>query len=126
MADRIRLVQGDTRPQIVASLQTKLGTAIDCTGATVRMYFRAEGTTAVLATLNGTLLTGYLNADGTVTTTAPYNVAGAGGRASFNWPVGALNVAAGPYEGEIEITFADSTVQTVYDLVKFKVREDFS
>jgi hypothetical protein len=32
---------------------------------------------------------------------------------------------AGDYEGEIEITFADNQVQTVYDLLKFKVREDF-
>jgi len=32
---------------------------------------------------------------------------------------------AGDYEGEIQITFADTTVQTVYDLLKFKLREDF-
>mgnify|MGYP003345708111 CR=1 FL=1 len=32
---------------------------------------------------------------------------------------------AGDYEGEIEITFSDATVQTVYDVLKFKLREDF-
>jgi hypothetical protein len=36
-----------------------------------------------------------------------------------------LQGAPGDYEGEIEITFVDTTVQTVYDLLKFKVREDF-
>jgi hypothetical protein len=32
---------------------------------------------------------------------------------------------AGDYEGEIQITFVDGTIQTVYDLLKFKLREDF-
>jgi hypothetical protein len=32
---------------------------------------------------------------------------------------------AGDYEGEIQITFSDGTIQTVYDLLKFKLREDF-
>jgi hypothetical protein len=36
-----------------------------------------------------------------------------------------LDGAPGDYEGEIEITFADSTIQTVYDLLKFKLRQDF-
>jgi hypothetical protein len=31
----------------------------------------------------------------------------------------------GDYEGEIEITFPDGQIQTVYDPLKFKVREDF-
>ena len=32
---------------------------------------------------------------------------------------------AGDYEGEIEITFQDGQIQTVYDLLKFKLREEF-
>jgi len=33
---------------------------------------------------------------------------------------------AGDYEGEIQITFASGGgVQTVYDLLKFKMRQDF-
>lgn len=125
MADRIKLVQGDTRPQIVISLKNQLGEAIPCTGATVKLYFRAEGSTTVLQTIIGALLTGFVNDDGSINTAAPYNVAGAGGRASFNWPAGALNVEAGNYEGEVEITFGDGTIQTVYDVLKFKVRADF-
>lgn len=125
MTERIKLVQGDTRPQIVISLKTSSGAAIDCTGATPRMYFRSEGSTTLLQTIVGTLLTGFVNDDGTITTSAPYNVAGAGGRASFSWPAGALNVDAGNYEGEIELTYADQSIQTVYELIKFKVRADF-
>jgi len=33
--------------------------------------------------------------------------------------------SAGTYEGEIEITFSGGGKQTVNDLVKFKVRDDF-
>jgi hypothetical protein len=125
MTERIRLVQGDTRPQVVISLKNQLGQAIPCNGGSVKFYFRAEGSSTVLATITGTLLTGFLNDDGSINTAAPYNVAGAGGRASFNWPTGALDVSAGNYEGEVEITFADGTIQTVYDVLKFKVRADF-
>lgn len=125
MADRIKLVQGDTRPQIVISCKNQLGAAIPFPGGSVRLYFRAEGSTTVLQTITGTLLTGFVNDDGSITSTAPYDVAGSGGRASFNWPAGALNVDAGNYEGEVEITFADGTIQTVYDVLKFKLRADF-
>jgi hypothetical protein len=36
-----------------------------------------------------------------------------------------LEGTPGDYEGEVEITFADGQRQTVYDTLKFKVREDF-
>lgn len=121
----IKLVQGDTRPQVVIDLKDQDGLAIDCTGSVVRMYFRKTGTTTLLQTITGTLLTGFRNSDGTLTTGSPYTVAGSGGRVSFNWPVGALNVDQGIYEGEVEITFPDTTIQTVYERIKFKVRADF-
>jgi hypothetical protein len=125
MSDRIKLVQGDTRPQIVVSLKNQLGSAIPCQGAVVKLYFRAEDSDTVLQTITGTLLPGFLNEDGSINDASPYNVVGAGGRVSFNWPAGALNVDAGNYQGEIEINFADGTIQTVYDILKFKLRADF-
>lgn len=121
----IKLVSGDTRPQIVVDLKDQDGNAINISGGTVRMYFRKAGETNLLQTIVGTLLTGFRNEDGTLITDAPYNVAGAGGRASFSWPAGSLNVDAGSYEGEVEITFPDATIQTVYEKLKFKVRADF-
>lgn len=108
MSESIKLVRGDNRPQVKVTLtDDTTGNAIDITGATVRMRFRAAGTDTVLATLVGTV-TGGITGD-----------------AVFNWPVGALDVPEGAYEGEIEITFADTTVQTVYDVLKFKLREQF-
>jgi hypothetical protein len=41
-----------------------------------------------------------------------------------DFPAGTLDTA-GTFEGEIEITFSSGGVQTVYDLIKLKVRSDF-
>lgn len=126
MSTRIKLVQGDTKPAIICALtDEKTGAAIGLNSTTVRMYFRAAETTDILATLVGTLLPGFVQTDGTIITTSPYNTLGAGGRVQFNWGTTDLNQEPGNYEGEIEITFNDGTKQTVYDVLKFKLREDF-
>jgi hypothetical protein len=126
MAEKIKLVQGDTKPALVVTLTDETtGEPIGLTGATVRLYFRAVGSTTVLATLVGTLLVGKVNADGSIISTAPYNVLGAGGRVQFLWGSSDLNQDQGDYEGEIEISYADGSTQTVYDLLKFKLRKDF-
>lgn len=126
MATKIKLVQGDTKPAIVCSLTDEFSkTPIGLNSTTVRMYFRASGNTTILATLVGTLLPGIVEEDGVINNNAPYNTPGAGGRVQFNWGSGDLNQPAGDYEGEIEITFNDNTKQTVFDLLKFKLREDF-
>lgn len=127
MTDKIKLVQGDTRPQIkVAVKDDATGTALDVSGATVRLLFRAVGASALQATLVGTLVTGLEQADGSILTTAPYDVPGAGGRVVFAWATGDLNCEAGPYEGEIQVTFQDGTRQTVFETLQFTLREDFS
>lgn len=126
MAEKIKLVQGDTKPALVVSLTDETsGAPIGLNTTTVRMYFRAVGSETVLATLVGILLVGKVNEDGSIDSNAPYNNAGAGGRVQFLWGSTDLNQDAGDYEGEIEITYADGTKQTVYDLLKFKLRKDF-
>lgn len=108
MADKIKLVQGDTRPTLVVTLTDEVTELpINITGATPRLKFRK----ASAATLTATL-------DGTVTD-------GVNGQVAFFWTQDALAGEAGDYEGEIEITFGDGTVQTVYEILKFKVRQDF-
>jgi len=110
MAEKIRLVHGDTAPPLNVTLtDSTTGAAVNISGATVRLKFRAAGTTTLRSTLVGSVTNG------------------AAGQVSFFWsddPT-ALTGDAGDYEGEIEITFADTTVQTVYDLLKFKLRQDF-
>ena len=126
MAEKIKLVQGDTKPAIIVSLTDETsGVPLGLNGSTPQLLFRAVGSSQVLVTLTGTLLVGRLLEDGSVDSTAPYDTLGAGGRVQFNWGAGDLNQDAGDYEGEIQITFGDGTVQTVYDLMKFKLRQDF-
>lgn len=126
MADKILLVQGDTKPVIVIGLNDETsGDPIDVSTAVTRLKFRAVGGTDVLATLIGVNIAGKDNADGTVDYSSTWDVAGSGGRVQFPWNFGDLNQPAGDYEGEIEITFADTSIQTVYDILKFKIREDF-
>lgn len=109
MAEKIKLVQGDTRPQIQITLTDEnTGSAIDITGATCLMKFRAVGASTLSDTITGVVTNG------------------AAGQVVFMWNPTSLNVDAGDYEGEIEITFpAGSGRHTAYDLLKFKVREDF-
>lgn len=126
MAEKIKLVQGDSRPQLVLALtDDTTGSAIDVSTATVVMKFRKANSTAILATLTANKLPGIVLEDGSIDFTAPYNTPGVGGRCVLSWTQSALDQEPGEYEGEIEITFADSTVQTVYDTLKFKLRAQF-
>jgi hypothetical protein len=122
---RIKLVRGDT-PQVTFALQdVQEGLPLNLVGATVRMYFRREGTVLPPLTLTGNLLSGREKDDGTIDTTSPYNVVGRGGRVAFRFGAGDLLGDPGYYEGEIEITFADGTVQTVYEVARFVMRQQF-
>jgi len=104
----ILLVKDDTSPQVqVTVTREDTGQAVNLSAATTRLKFRAAETTTVLTTLTG--------AAGDL----------ANGVAVFTFASGDLNVSAGEYEGEIEVTFADSSVETVFELIVFTVRADF-
>lgn len=109
-SEKIRLVRNDTRPALVCTITDETtGAAINITGATVRLKFRAAGVETLTATVVGTVTNG------------------TAGQVAF-YPASApemLQGAPGDYEGEIEITFADGQIQTVYDLLRFKIRQDF-
>lgn len=127
MSSKIKLVKDDTGPAILFSLTDEFtGLPIDMSagGTTISFKFRAVGSTTLKATTAMTKLVGLLNADGTINTAAPYNVAGAGGRCQLTWGATDLDTV-GEFEGEIEITFPGPIIQTVYDKVKFSIRADF-
>jgi hypothetical protein len=107
MSQVIRLVTGDNRPYIKLTLRDADGQPINLTGATVRVFFRAVGTTTILSTIPCSLI-----GDGST------------GQAQFNFPNNTLDVEPGAYEGEIEIDFGGE-IQTVYDTLRFRVREQF-
>lgn len=109
MTEKIKLVQNDTRPVIVCTLTDEVtGEPIIVTGATPRLKVRAVGSTTLQATLTGVVTDG------------------ANGVVAF-YPALSPEMldTAGDFEGEIEVTFSDSTVQTLYEILKFKIREDF-
>lgn len=127
MATKVKLVKDDTGPPLIFSLTDDFtGAPIDLSAGTTSLVFkmRAVGSTTIKETISMTKLTGLLNSDGTVTTTAPYDVAGYGGRCQLSWNSTALDTV-GEFEGEIEITYAGPIVQTVYNLVKISIRADF-
>lgn len=108
MSEVIKLVQGDSRPQLLLTITDEnTGAVVDITSATVRMYFRLAGTTGYLALLTGSV------------------ISGPAGTCSIAWGPSTLNVAEGEYEGEVEVTFADTTIQTVYKPLRFRLRADF-
>jgi hypothetical protein len=106
----IKLVQGDTRPALVVTLTDHTTTdPINLTGATCRLKFRKVGASTLTATLVGT-----------VTNAAQ-------GIVEFYWasvPT-SLSGEPGQYEGEIEVTFSDTQIQTVYDTLQFVLRQEF-
>ena len=110
MADVIRLVKGNSKPDIILTLTDDYtGGAIDLSSGTtsVTVKFRKQNTTTVLSTINCAKVSG-----------------GATGQVQFDFANGVLNVDPGMYEGEVTISFAGS-LQTVYDVIKFRVRDDF-
>lgn len=122
----IELVRNDTRPKVTIALKdvNSSGDPVNLVGATVRMFFRAKGSSTLKATLVGTLLTGRLLDDGTIDYTDPYDVAGYGGRCEFTWGATDLDTE-GNYEAEFQVTFADSGKGTTYKKQSFKIRADF-
>jgi hypothetical protein len=120
--DTINLVSGDDKPQLDFTLRDSTKAAsgkildeddpttwapINLTGQTVRVKFRSLGGDTVLDTMTCGLL---VAADGTC---------------YMAWNATTLDVDAGTYEGEIEMTDSSGKVLTVFDKLKFKIRADF-
>ncbi len=121
--ETIPLVAGDDLPELNFTLRDSNTAApgerldpddptswapIDLTGQIVRVYFRPLGGGAephmMICTLH-----------------APYSE----GRCSMQWNATTLDVPAGSYEAEIEIEDVVGRKQTIFDRLKFKVRDDF-
>jgi hypothetical protein len=106
----IRLVQNDTGPQLRFSITDSLtGSATDLTGATVQLHFRAVNTSVALFTRNAIVI--------------PPATAGV---AVLQWQDGDLDIPAGEYEGEVEVTFTTGLRETIFNTLQFAVREEFA
>lgn len=107
----IYLVQGDTGPQIQINVTREdTGTAVDVSGGSAALKVRKKGASALAFTLTASDVGDNLQ-DGIL---------------YFSLDGGQLaTIAAGSYEGELELTLGDSTVETVYEKVDIVIREDF-
>lgn len=111
MAEKIKLVQGDTSPQLKFTLTNEVtGNPINLSGATVTLHFRAVGSTTTIFSRQA-----LVNPETAST-----------GVCVVVWNSGDLNIEAGDYEGEVEVVLADGARETIFELLKFKVREDFA
>ncbi|MDC3375277.1 hypothetical protein OAW27_00365 [bacterium] len=121
--ETINLVAGDTKPEINLTLKDSNTAAsgqtldeddsttwavIDITDPTIKVKFRLLGATSILDTM-------------TCVKVAPTT----DGKCYMPWNPTTLDVAAGTYEGEIELTYTSGAILTLYDRLKFKVRDDF-
>ena len=117
----VKLVVGDTLSELNFTLKDSNTAAsgatlnaedsdtwapIDLTNGTVKLRIRKVGSTTLTATI-------------TLTLTSP-----TAGTCAAVFPSGTWT-AAGTYEGEVEFTTSGGAIQTVQDLVKFIVRDDF-
>lgn len=120
-SETIYLVQGDTLPQLKLTIRDQNTAAegqtldpedeitwakLNLTGATVRMKVREVGGETVKDVLTGTL-------------TDPTN-----GEVVFLFDNDTLDTS-GTFEAEIEYEASNGSIQTVYDLIKLQVREQF-
>lgn len=107
--ETIKLVRGDNRPYIKLAFQQN-GSALDLSGdsVTVTLRFRSVASEDTAFTVVATKVSG-----------------GATGEVTFNFPGDTLDLEAGYYEAEVEIDF-DGERQTIYERLKFLVREQFN
>ena len=120
-SETINLVKGDTLPELSLTIRDSNTAAtgktldendsttwapINISGASVKLKLREIGSTTVKSTLTCSVTDG------------------GNGKVATDFPAPTLDTA-GTFEGEIEITYSNGGIQTVFDLIKFKIRSDF-
>lgn len=124
MSVTVKLVQGDTLPQIVATLFDQrvdtygniTNVPIDLTDTLLaRMKLRVPGTTALVDTLTGVVQLPQITSGAATPVT---------GLILFALTPLSL-VSSSSLEAEIELTQLGGGVFTVYDIIKLKVRSQF-
>jgi hypothetical protein len=121
-SETIQLVTGDTLPALSVTLRDSNSAAsgrtldasdptswapISITGASISMFVRPIGSTTLSGTVTGSVIDG------------------SNGVVAFIF-ANTVFPDAGAYEGEIQITFSGGGIQTLVELIKFKVRADFT
>lgn len=109
--NRIRLVRNDTGPQIRFTLvDESTGDPINLSSATATLHMKSATTGLVVLSRSLTI---------------PVSTA-AQGIAIAVWDAGDLNLTPGDYDGEVETVLSTGIRQTVYDVLKFRIREQIA
>lgn len=111
--DIISLVKGNEAVAVTVELTDgATGDSFDAENTTPRLKVRQKGSTSTIVTIQG-------DADA-----SDY----ANGVVLFKLGtfLGHASVSAGYYEGEVSFEFSNATSQVVFELLNFKVRDNFS
>lgn len=105
------LVQGDNGSQVKVTItRDDTGAAVNLTNCTVTMKFKKKNTSNVLTSINSsTTLEADLEA----------------GIALFQFNSAALDITAGDYVAEVQLTFVDGVIETAFEELEFTLREDY-
>jgi len=132
--DAILLVQGDTNPPLILSITTdeynyftELTTinTTNISSANIVLKLRKVNSNTVFATVPGILITGIMDyTDGSINNDPPYDIPGVGGRVQFDWLIDSLT-EYGMCQGEVQITYDNNSIQTVYDTIPIRIRPQF-
>ena len=101
------LVQNDDKPDLVFTITDSAGDPVPLSGSTADFHFSATGS----GVLKNSGHTGCTNTDE------------AGGICKYEWTSGDLDTI-GPFEGEVQVTYPNTKVQTVYAIFEFEVRDE--
>ena len=105
-----QLVKSDQAPQIRAALKREDdNSVVDFENGSCALKFRKKGSTTVLFTLAASDVGDNFK----------------DGIAIFSFSGTQLAIAEGYYEGEISITYNSGTIETVFKILDFYLRDDF-
>ena len=105
-----QLVKSDQAPQIMAALKREDdNSVVDFENGSCALKFRKKGTTTVLFTLNASDVGDNFK----------------DGIAIFAFSGTQLAIDEGYYEGEISVIYSSGTVETVFKVLDFYLRDDF-
>jgi len=105
-----QLVKSDQAPQIRAALKREDdNSAVNFENGSCALKFRKKGSTTVLFTLAASDVGDNFKE----------------GVAVFSFSGTQLAIAEGYYEGEISITYSSGSVETIFEILSFNLRDDF-
>jgi hypothetical protein len=108
-AERIRLVRNDTKPQIKLTILDEItGDPVDLSGAQVHFHLRVAGRGSAVVVKEALV------------------ISAVDGEAQVVWEPGDLDLHAGQYEAEVQVTYPSGHIQTVFDTLRIQVREEFA